>query len=312
MPNNSRAAGIRRWFTNHIQAICFAGGEVFRSPGASILTTSVIAIALALPYGLHSILNSLEPIENHISTKPNISMYIDSQMNATQLTQLQSKIQNFPQVVQSTYTSPGEAIKKFSLFAKIGDILEGLKTNPLPGLITITPALNSRSPQQIQQLSNQLNSLPHVLLVQINMTWVKRLYYLLQFSRRFVFSLAIIFAIGVILIVGNTIRLVTQKHKEDINIMKLLGANASFIRRPLIYRGLLLGILGGMMAWAMVTAIVWWLAAPLQAFLTTYQSSLTISQPSISDGLYIVALGTCLSGVGSWLALSSLLRQSEN
>ena len=55
----------------------------------------------------------------------------------------------------------------------------------------------------------------------------------------------LLFAFGVLLIVGNTIGLITQKYRDEIFVSQLLGATDKFIRRPFLYSGMIYGLLGG-------------------------------------------------------------------
>ena len=69
---------------------------------------------------------------------------------------------------------------------------------------------------------------------------------------RGVLVLAGLLAAGVLLVVGNTMRLSVEGRRREIEIAKLFGATDAFIRRPFLYSGLLYGALGGVIAWLLV------------------------------------------------------------
>jgi len=302
---------ISNYFINHIRSLCFAFGEIQRAPIANCLTIVVIAIALVLPCGLYRVLKSLQPIGAEISAQPQIAIYTKTNISNNGIQELHQALQKIPNVSNLTYISPQQGLKQFIQYSKLDGILDSVGQNPLPAVFSLTPTFDSQSPLALSKIVTQIKLLPNVGLVQLNMTWLKRLYYLIRFSQRIVIALGIIFFIGVILIVGNTIRLITQRHQEDINIMRLFGAKPGFIRRPLLYRGILLGLFGGVIAWLMIAFFLWWLAAPLEALARSYSNTLIISSFTLSGGAFLALSGMILAGAGAWFAVAPYLRQAE-
>ncbi|WP_157843669.1 FtsX-like permease family protein [Candidatus Coxiella mudrowiae] len=72
-----------------------------------------------------------------------------------------------------------------------------------------------------------------------------------------------LFGIGIILIIGNTIRLTTESHHQEIIILKLVGTTPSFIRRLLAYRGFFYSLSAGFLAWLNRYSLMLWGSSPL-------------------------------------------------
>lgn len=299
------------YFLNHFRAICYASGEMIKQPFSNFLTILVIAIAIALPFGLSLLLSNLAPISSQINTQPKIAVYTQAGLSPEEVNTLKNQISAIPEVAESKYTSPDEGLKDFLKFNHLTKLTSTMQPNPLPGVFAITPALAEQSPADVAMLIAKVENLPNVSTVKLNMTWIKRLYYLVNFSQRIVITLGLLFSIGVFLIVGNTIRLITQKNKSDINIMRLFGASPGFIRRPYFYRGLLLGLLGGIMAWLMVSMFLNWLSSPLQSFTATYFNTLNINNFSYEDCLKIIAFSVVISTLATWIAVRPYLSLPE-
>src|SRR3546814_9036829 len=85
-------------------------------------------------------------------------------------------------------------------------------------------------------------------------------------------------------IISNTIRLDIEARREEIEVMKLVGAPDSFIRRPFLYTGFWHGLLGGVLAWILVTAGVHALAGPASMLAKAYGSSFQIAGLPVGDG----------------------------
>ncbi len=311
MLTNKKRHRVSNFIINHMRALCFALGEIKRAPLTNSLTIVVIAIALVLPSGLYRVLESLQPIGDKVSSQPKVTVYTKTHISDTELQQLRQSLQKIPTIATIQYTSPQKGLEEFAQYSKLNHIIDNVGSNPLPAVFSLTPTMEAQTPEGFHSITNKIKQIPNVQLVQLNMTWLKRLYYLITFSQRIVIALGAIFSCGVVLIVGNTIRLVTQRHQEDINIMRLFGAKPGFIRRPLLYRGVLLGFFGGSVAWVLTALFLWWLASPLEALTKSFSNPLIIQALTIKGGAYLCLSGMLFAGAGAWFAVSPYLRQSE-
>jgi cell division transport system permease protein len=141
---------------------------------------------------------------------------------------------------------------------------------------------------------------------------LKRFDGMMEIGKRSVFVLAWLLAVAVLLIVGNTIRLSIQNRSEEIEVMQLVGATDAFIRRPFLYSGLWFGLLGGTIAWVLVSFSVWSLQKPVQHLANLYYSHFQLQTLDLSTSLWLLGLSTMLGLVGSWLAVSRHLHAIDS
>lgn len=295
------------FFRNHSRDLCFAMGQIRKAPLGNLLTVLAIAIALALPFGLYILVSNIQ----HVGGQPTpyLSIYLKKQNQFNQL-KLQNKLESMRLVQEVRYISPEEGIKEFPQYIKLNRFDKSRQANPLPGVFVVK-LNNHNNIAAIEMLASQLKQNPQIQLVQINMTWVKRLHYIINFGQRLTLALAIVFSLAVILIITNTIRLITQRNKKDIQIMRLFGATRHFIRRPLLYRGTLLGFTGGLLAWILVCLILHWMVIPLKMLALSYQSPLKDMGIRYNNGLILTLVSTILAFIGSWIAISPYLHAQE-
>ena len=157
----------------------------------------------------------------------------------------------------------------------------------------------------------ELSSEQGVDIVQSDLDWLERLNAIVDILQRAVWILVAIFGIGVLLVVGNMIRLGIQNQHQEIEISKLVGATDAFIRRPFLYSGLWHGMLGGLLAWLLLVVTFRLLQAPVDQLSALYHSRFALSGP---DNLLIVMLllgGGLLGLCGSWVALARHLSAIE-
>ena len=102
----------------------------------------------------------------------------------------------------------------------------------------------------------------------------------------------------------NTIRLEILSQREEIEVASLIGATARFIRRPFLYYGALLGLLGGLAAWAVVWAAVEALNTGLADLAVTYGASWRLQPLSVRDAAALLGFAAALGWLGAWLSVS--------
>ena len=91
--------------------------------------------------------------------------------------------------------------------------------------------------------------------------------------RRGVLLAAALFALGILVIIGNTIRLDIENRRNEIEVTKLVGGSDAFVRRPFLYNGVWYGVGGALVAGLIVTTVVTVLSDPVQRIAGLYGSA---------------------------------------
>ncbi len=141
--------------------------------------------------------------------------------------------------------------------------------------------------------------------------WLQRFQAILDLIQAGILLLGGLLGMGVLLIVGNTIRLEILNRRIEIEIMELVGATAAFIRRPFLYAGAWYGMLGGLTAWLLVTLAILMLQGPVSRLASLYSSEFLLSGLG-PLAMLIILVGSILLGlIGSWIAVNRHLRGAE-
>ena len=306
--NNTK---ITAYFTNHLRAFIATLGYLTRQPVASMMTTAVIAIALALPAGLYKALDIAGGLSAGWDGSTQLSLYLQTKVDEKQAEIFASKLRLREDIKLVNVISKEQGLDQFKEYSGFGDALKYLKDNPLPVVLMLQPEVNPDRPALIQNLVTELQNNDLVELAQLDTQWVKRLYALLSIAQRAIWVIASLLGLAVLLIVGNTIRLDIQNRRAEIEVSKLIGASDAFIRRPFLYTGLWYGLSGGLLAWLLTSISLWILKTPAQHLATLYQSNFSLSG---LDGITVLSLIgiSCLLGLlGSWLAVGRHLSEIE-
>lgn len=300
------------WLQEHARAALGSLGRLWRSPASTTLTVAVIAIALALPGALWLLLKNTQQATGGWDAGTRISVYLQPGLDGESVDAAASRIAARADVRVIERIDAEQALAEFRQLAGFEQALTALESNPLPAVVVLEPASGTpRTPTALERLARQLQDIEGVDQARLDLEWVERLYALLAVVERGVTLLALLLAAGVLLIVGNTIRLDILNRRDEIEVTKLIGASDAFIRRPFLYGGLWYGLAGAVAAWALLAITRALLAGPVARLASAYGSSFRLDGLTLGETGLLIALGAGLGWIGSWLAVGRHLRAIE-
>jgi cell division transport system permease protein len=207
------------------------------------------------------------------------------------------------------YISPDQALQEFTHNSGFGSALKYLESNPLPPVFIIEPMSNVvLETNQVQPLLARISQIAEVEDTQIDMLWLQRLRSLTQIGQKIVFALGFVLALGVLVIVGNSIRLTIHGRREEIIVVKLVGGTDAYVRRPFLYSGMLMGLIGAMGAALIIVVGFWWLGGSVAQLSELYNSQFRLHSLGAQGCLVLIAVGASLGLSGSWLAVTRHLK----
>lgn len=303
---------VQSYFIRHIQVFFYSLGQLSRAPVSTLMTCMVIGIALALPSGLHTLLNNAQQLSGGWESTAQISVFLKKKIPESQAQKIKADIQRWPDVISVHYISREQALKEFQNLSGFGDALKALNTNPLPSVLVVKPKLSAQTNEQTtEKLLNKLQNLRQTDKAQLDMQWVRRLYAIMNIVERGVLILGFLLALAVLLVVGNTIRLAIQNRRKEIVVMKLIGGTDAFIRRPFLYTGFWYGLFGGIIAWILVSFTILSISNPIEKLTALYQNQFELNNISFLTALTLIMISIFLGLLGSWFAVGRHLREIE-
>ncbi len=294
---------MKHWLKLHWRNCTGSLRDLAERPLATLLTAAVIGIALAMPASLNLLVKNGSNLAGSWDDARDFSVYLKLDTELSKAQQLVDQIEALTGVAQVSLTSADAALADFRASSGLGEVLEELEDNPLPHTLGVRP-IEDISVAELDALGQQLAQLDAVELVQIDTEWVQRLNAMLDFLRRVVLLASTLLVIGVLIIVGNTIRLDIQSRRDEIEVLKLVGASDGFVRRPFLYVGLWYGILGGLLAMLVLLLGSWLLAAPLETLVGLYASEANLLGMDWATIGWVLAGGVLSGWGGAWTAVA--------
>lgn len=278
-----------------------------KQPLATLMTIFALAIVLALPVGLFAALNNLQQLLGQWRDQAQISLFLHQDATAQDVQQLQKKLQGSTGVVNVRYVGKTAALQEFEKNAGMTAAIRILGENPLPASFIVELNPLSESPAALQAQIQAWSRQPGVASAQSDLHWVARLQAILALGKTAVWILAILLAVGAILVMGNTIRLHIAQRRDEIDIASLVGATRSFIRRPFLYQGLLQGAIAGTLAWIIIAITIAILQGPVDRLATLYGTRFELLGLTGLEGVILIAISAILGWLGSRLAVGQHL-----
>ena len=302
---------MKQRLERHAQTLVGSLGRLWQQPFATLLTILVIGIALALPACLHVLVQNVRAASGGWSSALDVSVYMKQSAKLEDARQTAERIRKRRDVAEVTIVAADDALEEFRKNSGFGEALEALKDNPLPHALVVRPAETFREPGQVAALTQELKTLPGVDIVQLDTEWVSRFNAILDVVRRVVFLAAGLFALGILVIVGNTIRLDIENRRDEIEVTKLVGGSDAFVRRPFLYNGVWYGLGGGLVAWLIVAVVILVLGEPVQRIAGLYGSTFSLRGLGGAGGTALLLGGALLGWLGSFIAATRELRGIE-
>jgi len=288
------------FFIRHLQQALASIGELWRMPASSLLTMAVLGISLALPTTLHLLMKNGEQLRGSWDNAAEITLFVEEGLNDNQTQKVLRRIGLYNQVNQVTYIAAEDALEEFKALSGFGDALSYLDENPLPSVILVVPTAQYSSPEGARELLEKLQEQPEISFGKLDVTWLEKLTAIITLLEDAAFALGVLLLLAVILVIANTIRLSILNRREEIEVLKLVGATNDFIRRPFLYTGIWYGLIGGLIAWICVSLILWWVEGALMELANQLDTNLSLSGLNFSEFLILIMLSSTLGWLGAY------------
>jgi cell division transport system permease protein len=304
-------ASLSNWVARHGHACVSSAGYLARHRFASLLTVSVMGLALALPLALQVLVRNVRGATGEFSGAIGLSVYLNPKVSEQQARQLARTAAGKPGVLHVTLITAAQALEEFRTRSGFGEALDALADNPLPHVLEIQPNAATQGAPQLDALRAWFMAWPEVDSVELDRDWVVRFNAILELLRRVLLLTAGLLGAGVVAVVANTIRLEIRSRRGEIEVTKLVGATNAFVRRPFLYTGMFYGALAGLLAWGVVEAARAALAPSAARLAAAYGQRFELVGPTWRELGLLAAAGLLLGGIGALLATARELSRIE-
>ena len=296
------------WFRQQAYSITAALAHLRQSKASFLLNMLVVALTLSLPFFGATLQDNLKPLASQLEVNAEISIFMKMdtprETSAALSGSISTVFEQHGHAAKVSFIARESALEAMKARGGLADAVAALGANPLPdGYLVKLEQGGGAVASQIDAIAEQLRRLPNVDKVQLDFAWVKRLAALMHALNMILIFMAAALAIVVIAVAFNTIRLQVMSHRDEIGLMRLVGATDAFIRRPFYYTGALLGFCAGSMALGIVALVLLPMNIALADLARLYAAEIQLTPLPIAQCAILLALSALLGWMGAALSV---------
>jgi cell division transport system permease protein len=291
--------------------------EFFRNGFVTAATVYSMSITLFIVGTLIFLHAALVDTLATIRDKVDVNIYLLTSAPEDKIKTLQKSIEALPEVAQVEYTSREDALKNFKERHKDDQLMlqavDEVGSNPLGA----TLAVRAKDTSQYEAIVKFVEGTPAMkagedgIVEKINYgenkVAIQRLTNIIRATEKAGFAFALFLALASLLIVFNTIRLGIFTARDEIAVMRLVGASAWYTRGPFVVQGILYGFTSALVTLVALWPIAYWLGPVTQDFFGTFNVYTYFMSEILSIAGIVIGIGIVLGAASSFLAVRRYL-----
>ena len=271
------------------------------------VTIITIAISILIVSAFALFFVNANEIINSWKKGIKIMAYLKPDTPETKIPELKQKIQHMEGIRNVRFISKNEAFQELKKQMKRqSSLFENLRENPLPDAFEIRLKASFQNQEKVEMLATRLESFPRVDEVEYGQRWLGQFTNFFNLFRLTGFAMGGLFFMATLLIVANTIRLVLYSRKDEVEIMRLVGATDSFIKAPFYIQGLIQGAFGGIIGLTLLFITFLLISSSMEQGISPGLFTIRFLSPGAFCG--IILSSTFVGWIGCYLSLKQFLK----
>lgn len=274
------------------------------NPLTSVVAAATIGVCLFLVGAFAVLVANMESILARFGEELHVVAYLAPDIPQQQRDALMERALAQPGVETVEYVSAEEAAARFRRTQpERAALLDGIDESPLPPSLELRLGPAHRSAERVGEIAAALSALPGVAEIGGGNEWIEGYAQAVALIRGIGLAIGIVLGLATLLIVGSTIRLSIYARRDELEILRLVGASPTYLASPFLLEGLVEGLCGGVLGLAALFAAFQGLAPMLRGGLTLLIGDTTPEFLSAAGALWLIAAGAGLGVAGSAAAL---------
>ena len=282
-----------------------AFGSIRENLATTVLTSITLGFSLAIFSLFLVVFMNLNMVVSSWGERTHIVVYVNDSAGAGP-EELRRQVLGVGGVKDVRYVSKEEAFEELKREMKGHEgVLEGINKGVLPASVEIQVLEEYMDPEKLQGMVESLGKLPWAEDIQYSQEWMKKFSGVLRFIEAAALFLGIFLAAATVFIITNTIRLTVYARRDEIEIMRLVGASDLFIKMPFYMEGVIQGVVGGFIALGILAVGRAMLASRIPAYLAFV---VEVPVPAHILLLMLVLAGIGMGISGSLISMGRFLK----
>lgn len=235
--------------------------------------------------------------------------FLNKDIPPEKIDEIEKVLKKSPLVTKVNFISASQAIEKFrEKFPELQGIIDNLKLNPFPPSFEVSLHEESLTSEDTSLLLQKIKNLDGIEDIQYNKDWVERMESLSRLAKAIGYFLGGILILASFFIISNVIKLNVFARKEEIQILRFVGATNTFIRIPFMCEGIILGITGGLLSLLLLSLIIEIFPIYLGSSLGVLNEFIRFRYLSLFQCAIMILSGAAMGFLGSLTSLAKFLK----
>lgn len=276
-----------------------------RNGWMSVAAVSAVTVTLLLVGVLLSILLNVNKVATDIENDVQVRVIIDRGTNKKQEATLKKKLEKIDGVKKIEFSSKKKELDNVvGVYGKEFNLFKG-DDNPLSDVYVV----NATTPKKTITVAQKAKKLRHVSDAKYGGASAKKLFSVVASIQRWGITISLLLLFVAVFLISNTIRITILSRKNEIAIMRLVGATNGYIRWPFILEGAWTGLLGAILPILIVDGLYFWMYGVITASLSgTSYALLTPGTFLWEIDVLLATIGIIIGALGSGLSMSRFLK----
>lgn len=281
--------------------------DILENPFLNAVTVITIALSILIVSAFGLFLLNAQDMFNTWRKGVRIMVYLAPDTAADQRQDIRNRLQAIAGIQHINFIAKDDALQLMKQrMPRQASLFDNLSENPLPDAFEITLVGESNTPEKIEFLAKHIETLPSVAEVEYGQQWIERFASFFNLFKLAGYGMGTMFFMATVFIAANTIRLVLYARREEIQIMRLVGATDSFIKIPYYLEGTIQGLCGSLIGLAILYAAFSAIGSHFQQSLSAEMISIRFFSTQLCA--IIVGGGMATGLLGSIFSLKQFMR----
>lgn len=273
------------------------------------VTTFTIALSLLISGFFLIIFLNLYDLLLSWREKVQIIVYMEDRLSSEEISAIIETVRTEKEIEGVTYITKEKALSDFEKEVEwLSGVLEGLGKNPLPASLEVKVKKEYQGSKMVASLAGRLKEIGGIEEVQYGEEWIENFSIFVGIMKLSGIILGGLLGTAIVFIVSNTVNLTLYARKEEMEILRLIGATEGFVKAPFVIEGSILGLIGAslslLVTWVLYEFVI--LRTPVLTGLLEKGLNLSFLPPQVALGM--ILLGTFLGSLGGLFSLARVYR----
>ena len=264
----------------------------------TFLTVLVIASSLTIPIVSYLLWKNINHAATEFYPEPELTIYLNKNLSDNEASIVVQKIHQFEtdKIENLNFISRQQSLEDFQAWSGFAEALDIIEDNPLPAVVVLKPKKAFANNEEMLILRKGVQE------VRFDNSWLEKLTALTWLFARVGTLCTLLMMIAVFLVIGNVVRTDVANSSASIEVQQLLGATNHFIARPFLYKGMIYGFLGSLLAILFSSVVISYLVSIVKYVTDMFTVKFTLTGLDFSEIFLIVVICIFIGWVAANIA----------